>query len=109
MTAGPGRVSANVGARPRSTSSSPNPREVGANTYAMSRFEKNPGPLPQRPLAPGWNGSPDSLSSMMSTAAPQKFSNSRQFGGFRPGKPSPSSVGSGSPGEPVMRSLSCQA
>jgi hypothetical protein len=51
----------------------------------MSLLEKKPGPLPQRSRASGWNGSPDSLSSMMSTAALQKFSNSRQFGGLRPG------------------------
>jgi hypothetical protein len=75
----------------------------------MSLFEKKPGPSPQRSLAPGWNCSPCSVSNMMSTAEPQKFVNSRQRGGLRPGKPSPSSVGSGSAGAPSIRLFSCHA
>jgi hypothetical protein len=42
----------------------------------------------------------------MSTAELHRFWKSRQFGGLRPGYPSPSFVGSGSPGRPAIRSFS---
>src|SRR3954467_11670034 len=86
MTGALGYVAANVGALPRHTTIGPTPRLMTAETYAVSRFERNP-PLPKLPhgLCPeSGTWSPAWLSNSRSAPDWQRFTNLCQTGGVRP-------------------------